>query len=162
MEKNRWSLIFIGLCLALAFSVSPAEAQVDPCDRDGDNYVKDTKKCRQLFASGTTTYVGVDCNYNDNDPDNDCDGSGGGEAKVAICHKLNNVHHCFGTDGNRYGGAVRLVQASQVQRHLDNHLSGGGDCTEEEGFDAFIACANHCVCDDDVFNFGPFTEGPPE
>ncbi len=41
MEKNRWSLIFIGLCLAFVFSVSSVEAQKN-CDEDGDGYAKDT------------------------------------------------------------------------------------------------------------------------
>ena len=31
MEKKRWSLIFIGLCLALVFSVSSVEAQAPTC-----------------------------------------------------------------------------------------------------------------------------------
>ena len=62
MEKNRWSLMFIGLCLALVFSVSSVEAQIvqcvaggipfpweeisNPrCDRDEDCYVRNNNRC---------------------------------------------------------------------------------------------------------------------
>jgi len=61
MEKNRWSLIFIGLCLALVFSVSSVEAadkceaggiefpwdeiSHPRCDRDGDCYVRNNNRC---------------------------------------------------------------------------------------------------------------------
>ena len=53
MEKQNWSLIFLALCLVLAFSVSPVEAQLpcDPCgkcDRDGDTLIKDSRRCRSL------------------------------------------------------------------------------------------------------------------
>lgn len=51
MEKKKWSLIFIGLCLALVFSMSPVEAQKD-CNEDNDDYVKDTGKCRRLIDTG--------------------------------------------------------------------------------------------------------------
>jgi len=143
MEKKRLGLIFIGLCLALIFSMSSVEAQdIDPCDRDGDSYVKNTKKC--LDREGE--FLGIDCNDNKGEFTDDCGGSGGGEAKVKICHKQPNPKHCINVDGDIVGGAVRLVQASQVEQHLANHLEGGGDCL---AFDT-NACANHCVCLDDL------------
>ncbi len=66
MEKNRWSLIFIGLCLALAFSVSSVEAEDLPeiceqmkfCDRDTDGFFKDHKRC--TVCGGL-----IDCNDTD-------------------------------------------------------------------------------------------------
>lgn len=51
MEKKRIGLIFSGLCLALALSVSSVEGQCAPCekcDRDGDGLIKDTKPCIKL------------------------------------------------------------------------------------------------------------------
>ena len=60
MEKKRWCLILMALCLALVFSVSSVEAQQcvaggamfdwdeisNPrCDRDGDCYVRNNNRC---------------------------------------------------------------------------------------------------------------------
>ena len=77
-EKNRWSLIFIGLCLALAFSVSPVEAQMHHtcemgavCDRDGDGFFRDQKRCFESCAVSDPDLV--DCNediFSDNMSDN--------------------------------------------------------------------------------------------
>jgi len=77
MEKKRWSLIFIGLCLALVFSVSSVEAQRS-CDGDGDGFVKDTSKCRKLLEE--PGILGIDLNDRDCAvPDvNGCDNGGGG------------------------------------------------------------------------------------
>ncbi len=83
MEKKRWSLIFIGLCLALIFSVSSVEAQDIPeickamafCDRDMDTYFKDHKRCVDCTDFSTR----IDCNDSNGsafpgNPDELCDG----------------------------------------------------------------------------------------
>ena len=52
MEKKRISLIFLALCLVLAFSVSSVEAQLCEegafCDRDRDGFFKDHKRCVRM------------------------------------------------------------------------------------------------------------------
>ena len=50
MEKKRWGLIFLGLCLALGFSVSSVAAnnnckECQRCDRDGDTLIRNTGTC---------------------------------------------------------------------------------------------------------------------
>ncbi len=60
MEKKRWVLILMALCLALAFSVSSVEAQ-KTCDEDGDFFVKETNKCLKLLVAESETYEGIDC-----------------------------------------------------------------------------------------------------
>ena len=50
MEKKKWSLIFLALCLALALTSNPVEAQdiCDPgnfCDRDEDTWFKVHQRC---------------------------------------------------------------------------------------------------------------------
>ena len=47
MEKKRWVLIFMALCLALALTSSPVEAQKS-CDADNDGWFKDTNKCNRM------------------------------------------------------------------------------------------------------------------
>jgi len=102
MEKNRWSLIFIGLCLALVFSMSPVEAQAekgprcsDEMDNDGDNL--------------------IDCD----DPDCKC-GDPEPTGTVTICHFSPNRKHCGGI-----GGLERTIQINKLDGHLDH-----GDCKE--------------------------------
>jgi len=123
MEKNRWSLIFIGLCLIFAFSMSPVEAQAekgprcsDGIDNDGDTF--------------------IDCGTADADPDPDC--KCGGEdpepAKVEICHFSPNRMHCDGE-----GGLLRTIQMNKLQIHLDH-----GDCQGDQyNFDD--DCSGHCI-----------------
>ncbi len=68
MEKQNWSLIFLALCLVLAFSVSPVEArcgQGEFCDRDGDGLIKQHTKGQRCEGE-------PDC-----DDTNVCDGTEG-------------------------------------------------------------------------------------
>ena len=94
MENKRWGLIFIGLYLALAFSVSPVAAQTfcedsnetmfawlkissERCDRDGDCYVKNNKPCIRDNSgdpSGDPPPAGIDCDDSDPDLNTDCSG----------------------------------------------------------------------------------------
>jgi len=89
MERKRWVLILMALCLALVFSVSSVEAQEmceapsgetwppivneDRCDRDGDCYVKNNRSCRNLNEDAL-----LDCNDNNGDLTDNCDESSGG------------------------------------------------------------------------------------
>jgi len=67
MEKNRWSLIFIGLCLALAFSVSSVEAE-NKCDKDNDRYVKARpSSCLDLLIPRNLNFIGIDCDDNNDE-----------------------------------------------------------------------------------------------
>ena len=83
MEKQNWSLIFLALCLVLAFSVSPVEAQCGAgefCDRDSDRFFKNHKRCG-ICGGGET-----DCDDGFDDPLNDCsDGGGAGEPTLEPC-----------------------------------------------------------------------------
>ena len=141
MEKNRWSLIFIGLCLALAFSVSPVEAQKD-CDADGDGYFKATNKCDRLGGS-----------LGDDDDDTDCDipferCDNAVPATLTICHFKNILKHCSDGEEGFVGGGVRTIDndPAVIARHVAH-----GDCFEEG--DDFISnpdgdpitCGNHCI-----------------
>jgi len=153
MEKNRWVLIFIGLCLALVFSMSPVEAQMHHdcgvcahCDRDGDTLIKDTPPCR-------TNCPDFMIDPNDREPD----GGGpnmcrGGDSEtfdpVVICHFKNILKHCeIGNSGVFVGGGERTITS---QKQLDQHLAHG-DCVDI-GVDFIsnpsgdpIDCGNHCV-----------------
>ena len=75
MEKKRWVFIFSALCLALALTSSPVEAEViSKCNKDGDNYVKARpSSCLDLLLDETRDFIGIDCD--DNSPD--ADGTGG-------------------------------------------------------------------------------------
>ena len=130
MEKKRWSLIFIGLCLALAFSVSPVEAQAekgprcsDGIDNDGDTF--------------------IDCGEHGTDPDPDC--KCGGEdpepAKVEICHFSPNRMHCDGE-----GGLVRTIQFNKLQGHLD-HVDCVNLVGQVEQYNT-IECGGHCIANE--------------
>ena len=71
MEKQNWSLIFVALCLVLAFSVSPVEARCgrgEFCDRDGDGLIKQHHKCQRCAGE-------PDCD--DSDDMSVCDGTEG-------------------------------------------------------------------------------------
>ena len=71
MEKNRWSLIFIGLCLIFAFSMSPVEAKAekgprctDEIDNDGDDMID----CGGGVIGGVLFAADPDCNCGGEDP----------------------------------------------------------------------------------------------
>ena len=70
MEKQNWSLIFLALCLALAFSVSPVAAQQN-CDRDEDGFIKNIAPCRRENPG-----VKIDCDDNDPSLTDNCAGAG--------------------------------------------------------------------------------------
>ena len=82
MKKQNWSLIFLALCLVLAFSVSPVEAQCGPgefCDRDGDEFFRNHKRCGSCGGP-------ADCDDGFYDLTNDCsDGGGSGEPTLEPC-----------------------------------------------------------------------------
>jgi len=81
MEKKRWVLILMVLCLALAFSVSSVEAQDictqgDFCDSDHDGFWRNHKRCDCVGI--------IDCN--DNDPGiggPPCGGGDDGDTKTS-------------------------------------------------------------------------------
>jgi len=154
MEKKRWSLIFIGLCLIFAFSVSSVEAQdIDPCDRDDDGFVKDTKKCLEQNPT-----LPIDCNDNNRDLTDNCDESGDGGGKLEICHFSPNRMHCEGE-----GGLLRTIQINKLQIHLDH-----GDCVnlvgEMDQYNFDEDCSGHCIAEDpagdnhDCFDLNHLTE----
>jgi len=159
MEKKRWSLIFIGLCLALVFSMSPVEAQMHHmcvafqfCDQDGDGLFRVHSRCEHCFEGEDP---------GDPDPnDHDCDSAGPtgfncpdpepdppAFEEVVICHFKNTLKHCTDPTGSPtvfFGGGERTVTS---QRQLDQHLEHG-DCTEgnftADG-DGGLDCVGHCV-----------------
>jgi len=142
MEKNRWSLIFIGLCLALAFSVSPVEAQLCDmgafCDRDGDGYIKDHRRCTACLEAAVELGKGLDCDDDDGDvpEDTPCEVEPG-PATVTICHFSPNRKHCGGK-----GGLERTIQINKLDGHLDH-----GDCVNLVGaVDQYNLedCSGHC------------------
>ena len=97
MKKRNWSLIFLALCLVLAFSVSPVEAQCGPgefCDRDGDEFIRDHRKCSCPGGQGP------DCD--DNNPEVPdpiaCDDGGAGEPTIEPCP----VSLCIADVGKTY------------------------------------------------------------
>jgi len=64
MERTRIGLIFIGLCLALVFSVSPVEAQ--QCDKDDDMFNRIHRNCDPGFLDDQLGFdIPTDCNDND-------------------------------------------------------------------------------------------------
>jgi len=150
MEKKRWSLIFIGLCLALVFSVSPVEAQMHHdcskcahCDRDGDGRIKDTPPC-------INSCEGFPIDLNDREPfDNEPNICTGEDSEsfvpVQICHFKNTLKHCE-IGGKFVGGGERTVTS---QRQLDQHLSEHDDCVnfpdKDDEFFTPQQCPNHCV-----------------
>jgi len=73
MEKKRWSLILMALCLALALTSSPVEAQIcargEFCDRDGDQFFKDHRRCVECLE---TINPVPDCDDSDNSDENNC------------------------------------------------------------------------------------------
>ena len=74
MEKKRWVLILMALCLALVFSVSSVEAQDicfkgEFCDRDEDGFPKDHNRCVECLGVFETEF---DCDDSDNSDENDC------------------------------------------------------------------------------------------
>jgi len=149
MEKNRWSLIFIGLCLALVFSVSPVEAQMHHlcergafCDQDSDDVYRDHARC-------------VHCEEPFDPNDHDCEIPSGTIAtcfepesepepvKVFICHFKQTLKHCGGLGG----GEIEVVfDSKSYLRHLEH-----GDCinNDDVGVNYFNAseqeCVNHCL-----------------
>ena len=155
MEKKRWSLIFIGLCLALAFSVSPVEAQKE-CDADDDSFVKDTNKCRRQNPDETE----FDCNDNVSSDDNTDCGDPEPAGTVDICHFKNILKHCVRPDdGVAIGGGVRTINddLATIARH-----EAHGDCVEANSFiinptldPDGIQCGHHCVALDLEPRCGP-------
>jgi len=147
MEKNRWSLIFIGLCLALVFSVSSVEAQKN-CDFDEDGFIKDTNKCHNQ-----NPVAGIDCD--DTTPDasdpTPCVGPAP-SGTLVICHFKNILKHCETGEntGIFVGGGVRTIDndLATIERHLAH-----GDCIEPDSFITNphqddgdpITCGNHCI-----------------
>ena len=136
MEK-KWSLIFIGLCLALVFSVSSVEAQFhhgekqckDGLDNDEDGPIDcDDPDCfSKSFCSGEDPPMFV---------------------PVQICHFKNILKHCEDlpdNPGTFLGGGERTVTS---QRQLDQHL-GHGDCVNLPGgtleFHSDSGCVGHCI-----------------
>jgi len=142
MEKNRWSLIFIGLCLALAFSVSSVEAQLENCnkcgrcDRDGDREIKDTKPCQELC-------VGLELPTDLNDGDAGMCGDSDDGDPVEICNFKKFRKHCEDDGENWGGGVMTVIEFSKSYfRRLAN-----GDCLEGS-FTADIeetGCVGHCL-----------------
>jgi len=141
MEKKGWSLIFIGLCLALVFSVSSVEAQDDPCDKDGDNWVKNTRRCVPRLGEG---FDGIDCNDNNRELTDNCGDSGGGT--VVICHFKNILKHCEDPNklGTFLGGGLQTISNDDATRLRHE---GHGDC-----FDVDVDfnvnpdfCGHHCI-----------------
>ncbi len=103
MEKKRWVLILMALCLALVFSVTSVEAR-GSCDADGDGFVKDTRKCRKLI--GEPGIDGIDLNDRDCAiPEEDgCDNGGGGGSDDRVPYNVE--------IGGSLGGNVRGVNQS--------------------------------------------------
>ena len=98
MEKKRWSLIFIGLCLALAFSVSSVEAQCP----DNPKKEKGQNKCNDSIDN--------DCDGLFDGDDPDCGGEEPPElVTLVICHFKNILKHC--KIGEQFvGGGERTVE----------------------------------------------------
>jgi len=155
MEKNRWSLIFIGLCLALVFSVSPVEAQMhhlcEPgtfCDQDGDDFYRDHQRCAHCEGIRPV----LDCDDHDGsvpDPDTfSCEPEPEPEpGTVEICHFKNRLNHCV-IDGNFVGGSLRTISDDDatVARHFDHgDCIGVGSFANEPIGDDNNICVNHCV-----------------
>ena len=126
MEKKRWVLILMALCLSLAFSVSSVEAQKEQCkngvDDDGDKL--------------------VDCD----DPDCESKGFCKGEdpepaGTILICHFSPNGRHCKGE-----GGLPRTIQ-NTLKAIAQHNLHG--DCGEDHIVGPLdpLFCAGHCICD---------------
>ena len=163
MEKKRWSLIFIGLCLALVFSVNPVEAQMHHdcgkcahCDRDGDGLIKDTPPC----ISNCKDLPDFMIDPNDREPDEGPNMCRGGDPEpdpfvpVVVCHFKNRLNHCEDPSGTQagvfWGGGERTMNtAKQLEQHLAD-----GDCLglpvaavgvnyTNEG------CFGHCLALDD-------------
>ncbi|MDA2926431.1 putative metal-binding motif-containing protein [Acidobacteria bacterium AH-259-G07] len=84
MERKRIGLIFVALCLALAFNLSPVEAAKN-CDRDGDNFNDAGRGCGgdDCNDKDSSTFPGAPelCDGKDNNCDGTvderCDGGGG-------------------------------------------------------------------------------------
>ena len=132
MEKKRISLIFLALCLVLAFSVSSVEAQLCEegafCDRDRDGFFKDHKRCvRMGLCAGESAEL--DCNDNFFSDDNtDC---GGGDPEPdpdplgsPIIALVSNKFHTGSAVGhiavNHFSGSYTNVSLRDF-----NRLSGG-------------------------------------
>ena len=146
MERKRWVLILMALCLAFVFSVSSVEAQLceqgNFCDRDGDTLSRDHQRCTACDGP-------IDTNDNSCDPDpvgSSCFGEDPEPTgTVEICHFKNILKHCEdpGNPGTFLGGGVRTV--SDDQATIDRH-EGHGDCI---GVGSFIEnpgfCDHHCI-----------------
>jgi len=137
MEKKRWVLILMALCLSLAFSVSSVEAQrvcdpvineSDRCDRDGDCYVKNNRSCRNLNEDAL-----LDCNDNNGDLTDNCDESSGG-GKVEICHTNSPANP------PAFTGTTRFVTEKALEKHLAH-----GDCVD---FDDETLGEFQCTCNE--------------
>jgi len=146
MEKKRWSLIFIGLCLALVFSVSPVEAEIHHdctlcahCDRDGDGDIKDTPPCIANCVDVIRPEDRPDIDDDDGDAVGMCDESGGGAAKIQICHFKYPIKHCLELGVDTGGEREIRTDAASIARHMEH-----GDCSEFTN--APGGCANHCIC----------------
>ena len=148
MEKKRWVLIFIGLCLALIFSMSPVEAQMHHCeagnfcDRDGDGFFKNTHQRCDFCIDGDDDKI--DCDDTNGDipdpitlecvePEPEPTGT------ILICHFKATIKHCIDEGG---GGSLRTIKISQIQHHIDEDT---GDCAGEE-FLIENLCTGHCGC----------------
>jgi len=162
MEKNRWSLIFIGLCLALVFSVSSVEAQLckkgNFCDRDRDGFFKDHHRCVPLCTEDK-----IDCDDTDRDVnpgEENCDAL----VTLVVCHFKNTLKHCVRADGVAIGGGEETVEnfnfsSSKDVARLERHLAHG-DCEGEGSFERNptvngTPCLNHCIA------IGTEVEGTP-
>ena len=156
MEKKRWSLIFIGLCLALVFSVSSVEAQQHHlceaflfCDQDGDGIFRDHQRCDHcdppLDPNDHVCDPGGPTGENCSEPEPEPTGT------LKICHFMETLIHCEISTGVFIGGGALKIQNDQAT--IDDHLAHG-DCIEE-GIDwitprknnneAGFRCPNHCI-----------------
>ena len=160
MEKKRWVLILMALCLALVFSVSSVEAQQHHlcfagsfCDQDSDTFFKNHRRCVHcLDLEGAE----LDCDDHDGDVnpgEENCDAPVA--STVQICHFKNTLKHCEHPtiEGLFLGGAVQTISIDQEDRHRVH-----GDCI---GVDSFIVdptianndgidCLNHCIADNNL------------